>query len=462
MGERLAQLGVELAAGDDHAGDRIADVAGDLVEQEGGRLEVDPGDRGQRPPLAPVERERVGRGDRALDRDRRQRLAPGKVEVDGSGPGLAARRRQRPAGDRAEVEQPVVVGFVGPDFAEPAHRFAVELDLVDRLPGADPAQLRRPVGGEDDQRQRRLVGLADGGVVVGGGACRRCRAAPPARRSPAPRRARRTRPSARRAITVTSIPGCPPERDRERRRARAGGDDRAPQPAACELLGEGRGECGVGVGRVHVGIARLKAVSRQRLLVDLDAEARAGRRVQRSPSRSSHSTAAMVAAKRRWVARPWASSPLAGQGVPATAWAARAPDGDPDRSVEGAGDVGRQCLRRSRSAGSRPPTLESLIPVSAKAPRSPRPRRVLDGDDALVAGERDRRPLAPARRLLHRSPPAARPARSSSGSSSREHRVRRLEDPRPRWRRPGSAPRLRAPPAPPAPGRRPRRRRASA
>ena len=49
VGERLAQLGVELAAGDDHAGDRVADVAGDLVEQEGRGLEVDPGHRGQRP-----------------------------------------------------------------------------------------------------------------------------------------------------------------------------------------------------------------------------------------------------------------------------------------------------------------------------------------------------------------------------------------------------------------------------
>ena len=41
VGERLAQLGVELAAGDDHAGDRVADVPGDLVEEEGGGLEVD-------------------------------------------------------------------------------------------------------------------------------------------------------------------------------------------------------------------------------------------------------------------------------------------------------------------------------------------------------------------------------------------------------------------------------------
>ncbi len=38
--------------------------------------------RGQRPPVAALQRQRVGRGHRALDRDRRQRLAPGQVEVD--------------------------------------------------------------------------------------------------------------------------------------------------------------------------------------------------------------------------------------------------------------------------------------------------------------------------------------------------------------------------------------------
>ena len=89
VGERLAQLRVELAAGDDHAGDRVADVAGHLLEQEGGGLEVDPRHRGQRPAVASLQRQRVGRGYRSLDRDRRQRLAPGQVEVDGPGAGLA-------------------------------------------------------------------------------------------------------------------------------------------------------------------------------------------------------------------------------------------------------------------------------------------------------------------------------------------------------------------------------------
>ena len=84
VGERLAQLRVELAAGDDHPGDRIADVAGHLLQQEGRGLQVDPRHRGQRPSLAPLQGQRVGGGHGALDGDGRQRLAPGQVEVDGA------------------------------------------------------------------------------------------------------------------------------------------------------------------------------------------------------------------------------------------------------------------------------------------------------------------------------------------------------------------------------------------
>ncbi len=104
VGEGLAQLGVGLAAGDDHARDRVADVAGDLVEDELGRLEVDSGHRGEWPSaFATVEREGVGRGHRAPDRDRGQWLAPGQVQVDGAGPDLPARPGQRPRRHRAHV-----------------------------------------------------------------------------------------------------------------------------------------------------------------------------------------------------------------------------------------------------------------------------------------------------------------------------------------------------------------------
>ena len=250
VGERLAQLGVELAAGDDHAGDRVADMSRHLLQQEGRRLEVDPRHRGQRPSLAPRQRQRLGRGHRSLHRHGGQRLAPGEVEVDRSRTGLAAGRRQRPAGDGAVVEQPIVIGRVRPDFAEPAHRCAEDLDLVDRLPGPDPAQLRRPVGAEDDQRQPRFVGLDHRRVVVGdrgaGGAEQRHRRPARLRRSQR-EKGRRALVDDHRRLDLR----LPPQRQRQRRRARAGGDDRLPQSPAGKLLDESRGQSGVGVGRVH-------------------------------------------------------------------------------------------------------------------------------------------------------------------------------------------------------------------
>ena len=101
LGEGLAQIGVELAAGDDHPGDRFGDVLRHLLEQEAGGLEVDRGDRGQRPRVAAFERELVGRRDGALDRDRRQRLAPGKVEMDGPRARLATGGGEGPAATRS-------------------------------------------------------------------------------------------------------------------------------------------------------------------------------------------------------------------------------------------------------------------------------------------------------------------------------------------------------------------------
>ena len=252
VGERLAQLGVGLAAGDDHPGDRVADVARDLVEDELGRLEVDPGDGGQRPlAVAAVQRQRVGRGDRALDRDRGERLAPGQVQVDRAGADLAARPGQRPAGDRAHVQEARVVGLVGADFAEPAHRFAEGLDLVDRLPGADAAQLRRPVGAQHDQRQPRFVGLGDGGVVVGE---RRPRGAEQRHRLARRLRGAEGEEGGRALVDDHRHldPRLPPQRHRERGGARTGGDDRPPQPTARQLLGKGRGEGRISIGRIHV------------------------------------------------------------------------------------------------------------------------------------------------------------------------------------------------------------------
>ena len=221
VGEGLTQLGVGLATGDDHARDRVADVARDLVEDEAGRLEVDARHRRERASaFTAVERERVGRGNRALDRDRCQRLAPGEVEVDRAGADLTACPGQRARRHRAHVEEARVVGVVRPDFAEPAHGLAEGLDLVDHLAGPDTAQLRRPVGAEDDQRQPRLVGLGDRGVVVrergAGGAEQRDRLAARLRRS------QREEPGGTLVEDHRHLDlRLPPQRHRERRRARS-------------------------------------------------------------------------------------------------------------------------------------------------------------------------------------------------------------------------------------------------
>ena len=121
VGERLAQLGIELAAGDDHA--EVATRRCDRRPHRGGTARA-PCRSGsprsaaaRRAPRAPA-----GRSPSPRPRPQPARVARAtEVEVDGAGPGLAAGRRQRTAGDGAVVEQPVVVGIVRADFAEPAH-----------------------------------------------------------------------------------------------------------------------------------------------------------------------------------------------------------------------------------------------------------------------------------------------------------------------------------------------------
>ena len=129
-----------------------------------------------------------------------------RFRCTGPGAWVAGRLGVGAAGRRAHVEEAGVVGVVRAHLAEPADARPVELHLVDRLAGADAAQLGRAVAGEDDQRHRRLVRLGDGGVEVrrrgARGAGDRDRAA--ARRAPRP--ARRTRPSARRRRSWSRSP----------------------------------------------------------------------------------------------------------------------------------------------------------------------------------------------------------------------------------------------------------------
>ena len=103
---------------------------------------------------------------------RRQRLAQRQIQMHGAGP-PAERRRVRAAGQRAVVHGRVAPGRVVAHLDEPLRERPVQLDLVDRLPGADVAQLGRPVGRQHDQRHARLVRLDDSGHQVRGGAAGR-------------------------------------------------------------------------------------------------------------------------------------------------------------------------------------------------------------------------------------------------------------------------------------------------
>ena len=228
----------------------VAEVLGELVESEIVGVGRNGCDRGQRPALAALQRQRVGRGDCARLLHRRQRLAPGEVEVDRARPGVAAGGSEGPAGDRAVVEEAGVVGLVVADLAEPADRVAVELQLVDRLTGADPAQLRRAVRGEGDQPHGGLVRLADRGVEVGGGGPR---GAEHRHRRPARLGGAEGEEGGRALVDdhAQLDRGLAVKRHRQRGRARAGGEDRVAHPAAGQLLDQGRGERGVAIGRVH-------------------------------------------------------------------------------------------------------------------------------------------------------------------------------------------------------------------
>ena len=73
------------------------------------------------------------------------------------------------AGERAHPAQPLGARVVRADLEEPLRRVAEQLQLVDRLPGAVLTQLRRPVGGEQQQRHARLEGLDRRGRQLGGG-----------------------------------------------------------------------------------------------------------------------------------------------------------------------------------------------------------------------------------------------------------------------------------------------------
>ena len=175
-----------------------------------------------------------------------ERLAQREVQVHRAraGPSSAV-QNARQASWRSQRMRSGVAGCVV-HLEEPLRGAAVELDLVDRLPGAEVAQLRRPVGGQHEQRHARLVRLDHRGRVV-----RRRRARRAGERD---RQARRLRQPEREegAAALVEVrgraqPRLARQREHERRGARPGRRARLPQPAAGELVDE-RAQAEVGVG----------------------------------------------------------------------------------------------------------------------------------------------------------------------------------------------------------------------
>ena len=183
---------------------------------------------------------RVGSGRRHAD----ERFAERQVEVHGP---VGAAANARAPSDR-HVDRRGGVGHAG--IVEPAHRPAVQVGLVDRLRRADVAQLRRPVGGDDEHRDLRQPGLDDRRVEVGR---RRAARAQQDRRRPAEARARarRTPPPARRGRRA------PPGRGRSARASaigvlrEPGRHDGVAHAVGHELVDERGAERRLDVGRCH-------------------------------------------------------------------------------------------------------------------------------------------------------------------------------------------------------------------
>ena len=167
--DRPAEPGIGLPPGHDQAAGRGLDPLGEPIEHRlvGARSSRRYGVKGRIAP--PFERERIRGRHLTLHRNGSEWLPPGNVEMHRTRAEVTQRQGVGAAGNRAEVEEALVVRHMRADFAEPADRIAVELELVDRLARADVAELRRPIGSEHDHRHTRLVGLDDGRVEVGGG-----------------------------------------------------------------------------------------------------------------------------------------------------------------------------------------------------------------------------------------------------------------------------------------------------
>ena len=187
-----------------------------------------------RPPVAPGW-QRAGSGV--------ERFAEGEVEMDGAGSATHAApfgdgtRRQRPPGVRRGG---VGHARVGP----PAHRASVQVGLLDGLGGADPLGFGRPVGGDCEQGDARVVCLGHRGVQLDrSGSARRDHDGGGARAKADSQGVEPGRPLVEAHVELDPGLGC--ERQHHRRRARAGAHHRMghtrPDPLVDQRGAEGGG-----------------------------------------------------------------------------------------------------------------------------------------------------------------------------------------------------------------------------
>ena len=181
-------------------------------------------------------------GARVLGRQRRvehERLAQREVEVHRARAGRRARSSTaRHASARIQRTRSGVASCV-PTSTNHLAAVAVELDLVDRLAGADVAQLGRAVGGQHEQRHARLRAPRSRPARSSAAAV------PDVQATATGRPVCFASPSAKKPATRSSTcdharrPRRARERQHERRRARAGRGAGVGHAAARELLAEG-------------------------------------------------------------------------------------------------------------------------------------------------------------------------------------------------------------------------------
>ena len=354
----------------------------------------------------------VGAAGRVLDRQRpveHERLAQRQVEVHGAGPPVDARSTRRGRRARASSARARRVASMRPDLDEPLRRAAVELDLVDRLPGADVAQLRRAVGGQHDQRHARLAAPRSPPAPAAPPPSPTCTRSRPGARSASPV------PSAKKPATRSSTcdqarrPRLARQREHERRRARARRGARVAHAAAHQLVARGRAAAGTCRSRRSWKMRAMRtADDRPAPRLHADGRAAGGRRSRRwanaiaplAPDIRGHGSAADVSAG------DFAS--VQADVLRARARALRARrllDGRPDRPVARA----RRARARSSGSCSSAPRPDSQTRTSA-APVAPPTRRLAE----RIERDRDRgvrRPLVRAP-LFAGQPPRRRRRRT--------------------------------------------------